>query len=297
MTTRMPKVNVFIASYNRKHLLPLSIDSILNQTYPHYHLYIIDDHSEDGADEVANSYAVKYPNKITVFCKDRNMGLCDSVNRILAIFRENSGEYFAFSSNDDIWFPRKLELQMQCFDNDNELGMVFSEAMIIDNEGKLTGKRFSDLYAHYQGGDVAKQIFIKGNFICGPSVVFSYNALSCLEWKVPDYVGSSTDMYMELMVSLHFNVKYYEHPLLYYRISSDGITSTRRRTNIREMCDIILNSHDNNQLVRKKISPKEARYKLIKCTVFMILDNLKQGKIKDTSSYVNKLLHSLLRLG
>lgn len=297
MTTRMPKVNVFIASYNRKQLLPLSIDSILNQTYPNYHLYIIDDHSEDGADEVAKSYAVRFPNKITVICKDRNIGVCDSVNRVLSIFRDKKNDYFAFTSNDDIWLPKKLEVQMQCFDNDNELGMVFSEAMVIDDDGKLTGKTFSDLYSRYQGSDVTKQIFLKGNFICGPSVIFSYNALSCLGWKVPDYVGSSTDMYMELIISLCFKVMFYEEPLLYYRISSDGITWTRRRTNIREMCNIILNSYDNNNWVRNKISHKEAQYKLIKCTVFMILDNLKQRNIKSTSLYVIKLINLLLRRG
>ncbi|MGO9145899.1 MAG: glycosyltransferase, partial [Desulfomonilia bacterium] len=224
MTKTIPKVNVFIASYNRQHLLPLSIDSVLNQTYPNYHIYIIDDYSQDGAQNIAKSYELKYPNKISVICKDRNLGVCDSVNRILEIFEEKRREYFAFFSNDDIWLPQKLELQMQCFENDNELGMVFSEAKIIDDEGQLTGTTFSDLCTYYQGSDVTRQIFLEGNFICGPSTLVSYNALSSLGWIIPDCVGTMTDMYMWLIISSQYKVKYEKSSLLYYRISSDGIS-------------------------------------------------------------------------
>lgn len=54
----LPFVSVIIPTYNRAHLLPLTLDSFLAQDYPHdrYEIIIVDNNSTDSTREVAERY-------------------------------------------------------------------------------------------------------------------------------------------------------------------------------------------------------------------------------------------------
>lgn len=55
---RIPFVSVIIPTYNRAHLLPLTLDSFLAQDYPRgrYEIIVADNNSSDGTREVAQRY-------------------------------------------------------------------------------------------------------------------------------------------------------------------------------------------------------------------------------------------------
>ena len=52
----MPKVTVLLTSYNHEEFIADSIESILNQTYTDFELYIVDDCSMDNSWEVIQKY-------------------------------------------------------------------------------------------------------------------------------------------------------------------------------------------------------------------------------------------------
>ncbi|MBJ7988187.1 glycosyltransferase family A protein, partial [Bacillus cereus] len=76
-----------------------TMESILNQTYKHIEIVIVDDGSKDQSSSIVKNLEQKYPGQIK-YVPQENKGV--SVARNTGI--ENaSGEYVAFLDSDDLW--------------------------------------------------------------------------------------------------------------------------------------------------------------------------------------------------
>ena len=67
--TALPTLAIVVPARNEAALLPTTLPSLLQQTYPgHLHLYLVDDHSTDGTAAIATQIAhtVGYPDRLTV---------------------------------------------------------------------------------------------------------------------------------------------------------------------------------------------------------------------------------------
>ena len=62
-------VDILMATYNGGKYIAEQIDSILNQTYNDWKLYIRDDGSKDNTINIVKEYSEKYPDKI-IFVED-----------------------------------------------------------------------------------------------------------------------------------------------------------------------------------------------------------------------------------
>lgn len=107
-------------SYNTASYIGRSIQSVLDQTYPNWELIIVDDCSTDNTLEVIRSFQ---DDRIRLFQNPENSGAAVSRNRAL---REAKGRYIAFLDSDDIWYPQKLERQLQ-FMQSNGYGFTYTD--------------------------------------------------------------------------------------------------------------------------------------------------------------------------
>ena len=98
-------ISVVLPSYNRAHILPRAIESILGQTYKDIELIIVDDGSSDNTAEVVGSFS----DSRIVYVRQENAGACAARNNGIAHAR---GDYIAFQDSDDIWHHDKLEKQL-----------------------------------------------------------------------------------------------------------------------------------------------------------------------------------------
>ncbi|HEV8435798.1 MAG TPA: glycosyltransferase [Thermoanaerobaculia bacterium] len=103
----MKSVSVIIPSYNYARYLGEAIDSALGQTLPPLEVIVVDDGSTDDTPHVLATYG----DRIHVL-RQKNAGVAVARNSGIAAAR---GEYIAFLDADDVWLPRKLELQMPLF--------------------------------------------------------------------------------------------------------------------------------------------------------------------------------------
>jgi len=119
-----PKVHILLATYNRSHLLPETLDSILNQTYTHWKCIIVDDNSEDNTSDVIREYQ-KRDSRFSYFLKreEYKKGLSGTRNYSLDIALEKGANFIQFFDDDDIMHPRKLELQINPLLQDETLDL------------------------------------------------------------------------------------------------------------------------------------------------------------------------------
>lgn len=100
-----PKVSIVIPVYNGEDYMREAIDSALAQTYDNCEIIVVNDGSTDNTDMIARSYE----DKIRYFSKE-NGGVSSALN----VGIENmEGEYFAWLSHDDIYYPEKIQKQLQ----------------------------------------------------------------------------------------------------------------------------------------------------------------------------------------
>lgn len=101
-------VSIVMPSYNTAKYIGASIESVLKQTYIHWELIIVDDCSTDDTDAVVKQYLVD--NRIHYLKNEKNRGAAVSRNCAL---REAKGKWIAFLDSDDLWYPQKLEMQIE----------------------------------------------------------------------------------------------------------------------------------------------------------------------------------------
>lgn len=97
-----PLFTVIIATYNRAHLLPRAINSVLSQAYQNFEIIIINDGSKDDTEEIVKSFKDK---RIIYDKNEENMGLSITWNKGLALA---SGDYIVFLDDDDELLPDAL---------------------------------------------------------------------------------------------------------------------------------------------------------------------------------------------
>lgn len=99
----LPKVSVVIPCYNCRYI-DETIESVLYQTYSSVEIIVIDDGSTMFVEKM-NPYL-----KHVRYYRKENGGTATALN---AGIRRATGQYVAWLSSDDLWYPHKLEKQVQ----------------------------------------------------------------------------------------------------------------------------------------------------------------------------------------
>ena len=119
LTDPRPLVSIIITSYNRVALLPRSIESVLNQSYPNIEIIVVDDGSKDGTHDYLKT--VNDP-RISVYIHKANYGQNASLNTGVCFA---SGSYIGFNDHDDVLLPTFIERFIDKFNSDPEFGAVY----------------------------------------------------------------------------------------------------------------------------------------------------------------------------
>lgn len=130
-------ISIVIPTYNRAHVLPRAIDSIINQTYSHWELLVVDDGSDDGTEELMAEY-IKKDSRIKFFKRpeDRLRGgnACRNIGGERA-----TGDYVTYLDSDDYYRPNRL-LACAEFINGTSADCFVSGRCLDDNGTVTVGK-------------------------------------------------------------------------------------------------------------------------------------------------------------
>lgn len=125
-----PLVSVVLATYNRRELLRASLRSVLDQTYRHLEVIVVDDGSTDGTEELIAELA---DSRIRYYRQPQNAGRSRARNRALSLVQ---GDFVAFQDSDDLFDLDKIETQLKIFAENPQIGMVYTAGRVIDEQGR-----------------------------------------------------------------------------------------------------------------------------------------------------------------
>lgn len=132
-------VSVIITTYKREFsMLKEALDSVLAQTYARMEIIVVDDNGEKGERSLQIEEGLKaYPQVRYIKLPD-NSGA--QVARNTGI-QASSGEFIAFLDDDDLWEPKKLEMQIPCFE-DPQVGLVFCQGYVFEDGDMEHGRLY-----------------------------------------------------------------------------------------------------------------------------------------------------------
>jgi len=129
-------VSIIVPTYNTEKFIRQTIESVQNQSYSNWEMILADDASTDKTVAIIEEFA-KNDNRIKLFKLPENRGNGFARNTAL---EKAIGKYIAYLDADDLWFPEKLEKQIQ-FLKTNNLHFTFSFYDSIDEEGNSLNRR------------------------------------------------------------------------------------------------------------------------------------------------------------
>lgn len=218
------KVSIITATFNSLPYIKETYDSIRAQTFSNWEWLVTDDCSSDGTYEYLKQLASS-DTRILVERNSVNSGAAVSRNVSLS---KSSGDYIAFIDSDDIWFPEKLQYQLEFMDVNN-LDFTFTPYETI-NESSVPFNRYIDAN---QAGPVNYHDMLKKKATLGCStVILRRSAIKDLSMPL---LRTGQDYALWLKI-LKQGIKAYpcDKVLMKYRIVSTSISRNKFRKAARQ---------------------------------------------------------------
>ncbi len=128
-----PLVSIAMPVHNAVKTLRRAVWSVIQQTYPHWELILIDDGSTDATGLIAAGF---HDSRIKLVSYNRKLGLASRLNQALDICR---GKYFARLDADDVAYPERLQRQVEFLQQHAEIDLLGTGAVVFGNDGAAVG--------------------------------------------------------------------------------------------------------------------------------------------------------------
>lgn len=238
----MPKISIITAVYNGEKYLRETIKTVLDQTFPDWEYLIVDDGSSDTTKDIVNAHL--FDRRIQ-YHYQHNQGQAVARNIALSLAK---GKYIAILDADDIWQPQKLERQIDLFERNSKLGLVYTGIQKIDENGQnMPTSKTADITR----AQLENQIV--SNKMAFSSFLFKRDCInSCIHDPRYPITG---DQHLSLLIILKgWDIGFIPERLLKYRIHSKAMSRSLKKTEdeFREKLNLIEEFRDGS--VKKGLS-------------------------------------------
>jgi glycosyltransferase involved in cell wall biosynthesis len=131
-------VSAFLLTYNHEKYVAQALESMINQTTNFkYEILVGDDCSTDNTQAILKSYQDKYPDKIKLFLREKNLG---GTGNLYLLHKECKGRYVAPLEGDDYWLDNnRLQNLVDFLEANPKYVGVSHKRERRDIEGNLLG--------------------------------------------------------------------------------------------------------------------------------------------------------------
>lgn len=258
-----PAVSVVMPTYNRAHLLPPVVESILSQDFQDLELIIVDDGSTDSTAEIVREMQARDP-RVRYLSLPQNRGLGFARD---AGLRYAPGKYIALADSDDLWVPGRLREQVEVLEKYPEIDILFGDFWNINHVRGTRHRAFEnspglrevvlrplgeDLFLVESGLEVG---ILKSNFVGTPTMV--------LRRKVFDRVGGFVP-HLKTPVDLEFcwraavmgaQYAFLDRPLIERHVYGDSLTAQWDRPHLDRLDAVEIMYQTCRRLGRRDLLP------------------------------------------
>ena len=213
---KQPKISILMNCYNGEQFLKEALDKVINQSYSNWELIFWDNKSNDKSLEIVKSYKDK---RIRIFYSNQHTNLGKARKNA---FEQTNGKYLAFLDVDDIWERDKLNHQIKEFENDEKLGLSFTNSLYFSSKNKET------LYKKESKFELNTKSLITDYCICLNSVMIDISKLKKLEYDFDSNYNHICDFDLIVRLSSISKVKYLNKVLSGWRIHGNNESFKRR---------------------------------------------------------------------
>ena len=132
------RISVALCTFNGAAFLPAQLASLTAQELRPAEVIACDDGSVDETLPLLRRFAAAAQFPVEVHVNSSTLGVTENFGQAIA---HCQGELIALCDQDDVWKPEKLARVAECFADDPALDALFSDAELIDAEGRSLGRR------------------------------------------------------------------------------------------------------------------------------------------------------------
>jgi len=124
-------VSICLTTYNRGHVLPATIDSLLAQSFGDFELIVSDDCSTDDTAELCRAYQARDP-RVRYFRNESNLKMPGNLN---AAIGRATGAYVANVHDGDVYRKDLIQKWKAALDENPRAAFVFNQYESLDRQG------------------------------------------------------------------------------------------------------------------------------------------------------------------
>ena len=206
-------VSIVMPAYNADQHITEAIQSVLDQTYGHWELLVVNDGSTDDTVEKIRLFADA---RVRYFFQE-NRGVSAARNIGLAHMR---GDYFCFLDADDVMPPRSLESRLEVFINSDETAFVDGKVLVKD----LSLQRVIRVYQpSFYGNPYNKLLSISETCFLGNTWMIKRNKNQAYRFK--EGLSHGEDLHFYLGIAQQGQYAYTTEEVLWYRTGNNSAMS------------------------------------------------------------------------
>lgn len=216
-STSATRISVAMCTFNGARYLEEQLESIARQSRLPSEVVVCDDRSTDDTLAILKRFQLEAPFAVKLIQNSRRLGSSRNFDQAIGLAR---GGLIALCDQDDRWAPTKLERLSAVIDENPFLGGVFSDANLIDGDGRQVGLR---LFARHRFS-TAKQLdfvacptatLLKHDVVTGATLMFR---ATIRRYSSPIPASWVHDGWLAWMIALHSRLSLVAEPLIDYRV-------------------------------------------------------------------------------
>ena len=209
-----PLVSVIINCYNGDAYLKQAIDSVIKQTYLNWEIILWDNVSTVDIKSIARSFNDP---RIKYHLATHHTALGEARNQAISVAK---GAYLAFLDSDDLWGNKKLESQVNLFQKDDGLVLVYTDVESFNASGN---RRRHGGYKRYYRGEIFGKL-IEDYFLIMSAVMIRAETYFThqISFNPKFQMVEESDVFTR--ISLYGRADYVDEVLSYWRVHKNSVT-------------------------------------------------------------------------